>query len=318
MLKQIALNSSLLIGLSSIVLAQSPADKADQIEKQVPTNKEGIENGIQTAQKIVQPAISEKLKKMREQALLVTANNIQFHKDVKDGKSIPFSDLKRRYIEEFPGTLHSLSKDYHKILSETRPATRKSLTIAFQKALRPIAPYLSSSEYGNADMSLTKKQHTELVRLQKLDPRTQIGAPGLPELLTQGDTHTYTMLHLPVYMQLKAQPGASVFFSTNAGGEFSNGLNMQEIKANDKGIAEAQWVSKGDAVGLAIINVASPQSSNPAFFRIETLGLKLKALPQLVEVKPTPESLKNKIKSSAPTLLKESLKSKQAETPEKQ
>lgn len=288
---------SLVVSATTVCAQQGTVD---DLTKQIPTNKQGVKNTVETAKEAVKPALQSKDKKLQEmiqRARLVTKKNAEYIQDVAEGKVLPFAKLHERYVKEFPQTLSSLTSQYNAIFEEANPAKQKQMVQALQKALFPIGAYLQPARYGNAKMALTKQQHTELTRLQKLDPRTQIGKKGLPELRAQSDPLTYTMLHLPVYMKVKAQAHSTVYFRSGGGGEFSNGLTLQEVKADKNGVASTTWVSKGDAVGVAIITATSPQSSSPDFFRINVIGLSLKSLPEMPVLPLPSEEVQKKLEA---------------------
>ena len=282
--------------------------KSEQLKKQLPTNKEGLENTADTSEEAVKPLLAkdEKLLEMIRRSRQVTVNHAKYLQDIASGKNQPFSELRELYQTKYPAILANLSAQNEAIFAERNPAKQKQMVQLLQKALFPIGAYLQPAGYENADMTLTKEQHVELVRLQELDPRTQIGKPSLPELKAQSDNLTYTFLHLPVYMQVKAQPNSKVYFRSGGGGQFSNGLPLQEVIADKDGIASTSWVSKGDSIGNSIITVTSPQSSSPEFFRIKVVNPSLMPLPTMPKIK-----VPLKPKNSKNT---ESLKSQPEET----
>lgn len=281
--------------------------RLDQAKKHLPSNEQGVEKAVEGAEKVVAAEIGKKgkgLEELVERARQVRASNAEYMRAVSEGSVQPFARLRERYTHEFPKALSDLRFQYDAIFEEKDPGKQKRLVEALQKALLPIGVYLQPARYGNAKMTLTMEKQAELVRLQELDPRTRVGRRGLARLRVQGDRLIYTMLHLPVHVSVEAQPHSKVYFRTGGGGEFSNGLPLQEVEADKHGVASTSWVSKGDSVGLSVITVTSPECSGPDFLRINVVGLSLRSLPEMPVLKEPSGEVKKKL---------EALKQSQAE-----
>ena len=241
------------------------------------------------------PATNPRLLELQKRARLVHKNNARFHRDMLDGKVRPWQQLQQRYkgfAEEFP----NLDVLKGQIFNEKDPVKRRELILAFQLALQPLGPYLQSADYAKADMSITAKQMRELKQLQAANPQVDEASNSSITAITP--QHAYTFTYIAVPIEVIVPPHADVYLSTEGGGEFSNGITRQLIKADAQGVARASWLTKGDAVDTVLVELVSPQCSNRMTYEIEVVKLALKPLPSMPEFQKMPEKARKSLEAA--------------------
>ena len=226
------------------------------------------------------------LEQMRKRALAAQQAHMAFHKKVSEGKLDPWGELRKKH-QQITALLPQLTKDRDAIFAEQDPARRRELILAFQVAMQAVGPYLQPASYQKADLSLTAQQQAELQRLSSNEAISNPDSESVLKPLTPD--HAYTLTSIAVPVEVQAAPGASIQFRSGGGGEFQNGLPMQEIIADDKGVARTSWLTQGDASGAVMITVTSPQAIAPINFDIRVKGLALKGLPSYEQFKKTLE-----------------------------
>ena len=225
----------------------------------------------------------EKLAAMRKQAQQVIKRSAARHKRVLSGDEQLYATLQTKFATQFPRDLEKLANMPPAILKENNPHKKKHLVQAFQTALHPLGPYLQSSSYQKTDLSLSAAQAKELKQLERLHIEAMRDTSSNLTLKAVSRQHVYTMLHIPVYIDLKVPPHAEVFIKSNGGGEFPNGLSIQQLVADASGNINTYWVSRGDAVGMSVISVNCPTTNNTLTYEAEVVGLKLIELPKISE-----------------------------------
>ena len=293
--KNILIKSSLAVILASICHAESPADRAEQVKKQIPTNKTGIENSAETALKAVQPLVSDvrnkKLTEMHKRAMLVRKSSADFQALVAEGKMHPWGEIADQY-PAMRDTVERLANDYTVLLNEENPVKRQELEAALILALQPVGPFLQSADPISVDLTLASEQLKELQDLSDADRAPDLDSDSSLGYLTP--SFTYALLNIPVSIKIEAPSNVDIYLSSGGGGIFPNGLAMQKIRSNDQGLAETTWISKGDSIGLTTITASSPSVNNRLTYQIDTVQPKLRKLPVLTDIAGKVKTLKNK------------------------
>ena len=73
-------------------------------------------------------------------------------------------------------------------------------------------------------------------------------------------------------------------------------MTIIKITADDNGIATAEWLSQGDAIGPVVIEAISPQAGLPIYFEIDVVKLQLIKIPDYQQALQTLKTTKKRIK----------------------
>lgn len=258
-----------------------------EVPRPLPTEKAAILSQADSLAKNViappLPAGSPKLAALRARVTNLQQKQMSYLQDLSAGKTMPFPEIH----EQWPAhqiTVKNLQTSLQALSEEKDPQKRAELSKAFFAALQPIGFLLQDADYVESFSGLlTPAQATELKALEKewdaLVPTFQseqemekmsFGAIGLQE--------AHTLLNLSVPLRVQAKPKSLVLFRAHDGGQFENGLSIYKTVADEAGIAEAHWVSHGDAISISHIDYRSPGLFKEGdAFRVRTVRLALKA-----------------------------------------
>lgn len=101
--------------------------------------------------------------------------------------------------------------------------------------------------------------------LSRIEPGRAFAAaapgPNVTPLARIGHASIQTQQNKPVILEAKGQPGMPVSFTVFDGGIFSNGLGFTSLKADDSGIARAQFTPTSGVINQVRIRASSPVNS---------------------------------------------------------
>ena len=148
-------------------------------------------------------------------------------------------------------------------LGKNRDDAEKALTLAIQ----PIGWLLQSAEHPKnfSGGALTEDQQSLIVRLEQeydafSNAENKLDAPILKSSITHSH---YTLLGLPVYIELLAPPNSRVIIKAETGGRFSPlDLPIAEAVADKHGIARFTWVSRGSGVAVCNLSAVCEKTRN--------------------------------------------------------
>jgi hypothetical protein len=101
--------------------------------------------------------------------------------------------------------------------------------------------------------------------LSRIEPGRAFAAaapgPNVTPLARIGHASIQTQQNKSIILEAKGQPGMPVSFTVFDGGIFSNGLGFTSLKADDSGIARAQFTPTSGVINQVRIRASSPVNS---------------------------------------------------------
>ena len=257
------------------LLAEDVESVADAVSPAVQASVEGAAN---------QEHLSEIRKRTKDLQLM----QADYLKRLSEGEVTPFPEFREK-LPELQAETQRLSQELADLLA-LKPGDPKLLegSKTLFAALQPIGQYLQDADHAPADVRLSSTEVTMLRAIEKMDHGPSDAEEEEGELEIVGDSVSYTLLNLSVPITVKAPKGASIFFQTYGGGQFSNGLPLAKVVADkETGLASLEWSTRGDAVSEVPITISSPNAVNQIEFSIQVVQLSVELPTALLPREPS-------------------------------
>ena len=258
-------------------------ENLEDASKQVPTNQEAIEdhaefhaNSLANDSKTKSEAIAARIKFLQQR-------QAEYLKDVAAGKIKPNADLIVKWdgIQSDVFALRKSISDLNQY--EVGNPNRAIGEAKVLNALQSIGQYLLPASHPNfTPRTLDKSQVAEMDRIAKaieaIDYGSEADRKNAKPVKVVGSSIMFTLIHLPVPLVLQSAPNEKIYLSADTGGEFSNGLSLIELVADEQGTAKTTWISSGEAVGTCDLSIFSKVAIERQQIQIEVVAPSLAVL----------------------------------------
>ena len=174
----------------------------------------------------------------------ITTKRKAYQKALQDGSVDPQRFYKERYQDTFAKIYQQLVDAQQEIREEPSYLRRKSLSRDLQRVLEPFGPFLEYANYKTYNKQLSEAAMKEAKVLEEIDVSDQPDPNSKNVLRVSGGSDCYTLLHVPVFLDVEGPAHSWVYLDAGGGGEFSNGLLTQRLQTDGQGKASTFWVSR--------------------------------------------------------------------------
>ena len=240
---------------------------------------------LKTAQNtIANAALAQRLALLKKRTQNLKIRQAEYHRQITEKGLDPYADLRKRLPKtKLQATQIATTYQHYQSLAFGSPEANATAA-SLRALLQPVGPYLADAVNPPKFVSsLTPNQVAELKREEAaIDAIKDIEfTENSPELTHLGPDEVFTLLYLPVPLTFRAVPDATVHLLATTGGQFSNGLSAQSVKAGKDGIAHTYWITKGDAVSTCEIEATSNKAYGTEVIRIQVVAPIPKGIPDL-------------------------------------
>jgi hypothetical protein len=283
-------NIAVLLATTTLAFAQQPAEvvetakkSTDAIRKQVPTDKEAIEDHAEFHSKSLAGDSKTKSDTIAKRIKFLQQRQAEYLKNVAAGKIKPNADLSDKWdkIQKDAFALRHLISDLNKY--DIDNPNRLIVETKILSSLQEVGQYLLPASHPKyTPRTLDKSQIAEMERIEKaietIDYGTAADRKKAKPVKLVGSGMMFTLIQLPVPLVLKSEPNEKIYLTADTGGAFSNGLSLIELETSDEGIAKTTWVSIGESVATCYISMYSKIAIERQEIQIEVVTPSLAAL----------------------------------------
>jgi len=208
-----------------------------------------------------------------------------FIKKVAEGKVKPF-ETRRNELKQNAAKIAQVKQDYTKYLSFKEGSDQRTEAAAsLQKLVDEVGQFLLHADHPlgvDNTVTLTAKQVAEIEKVEAAIMKVR-DTPTDPEsrLLVVGPNERSTLLYLPVPITVQAPKKAKVYLRSIAGGGFESGSPVIEREADENGLINTAWISRGDGVAdcqIEIIAEGVPEDEWMTIRVVQPLPIELPTL----------------------------------------
>lgn len=285
-------NIAVLLATTTLAFAQQPAEvvetakkSTDAIRKQVPTDKEAIEDHAEFHSKSLAGDSKTKSDTIAKRIKFLQQRQAEYLKNVAAGKIKPNADLSDKWdtIQKDAFALRHLISDLNKY--DIDNPNRLIVETKILSALQEVGSYLNLASHPKfTPREFDASQVAEMEHIQKAIAGLKYGdrSKAKPVKIVS-PSFLYTLIHLPTPIVLKTEPNEMLYLTSDTGGVFSNGLPFAELEADENGIARTTWLSIGEAVATCHVTIYSEAAIESQQFSLEVVS------PSLVPLKGLPK-----------------------------
>ena len=183
----------------------------------------------------------------------------EFIENVAEGKVQPLSEL-HTGLQQNAAKISKVEQDYEQFLNLKEGSDQRAQAAqVLQKLVDEVGPFLRHADHPlgvDNSVSLTDAQVAELAEVETAIKAIREKPTETDRRLSVvGLNQRSTLLFLPVPITVKAPTDTKVYFRSVAGGVFETGSSVIIKEADENGLINTAWISRGDGVADCRIEI---------------------------------------------------------------